>query len=522
MRRCVKLLFASWALLAAACTNEEPVLLPSDDPNNNEQDDPEKPKDDPEIPDDPTPPLVEPVTEFQLNTLIQTQYQHGVGSDIFYLALATSETTFDEELFTFRTADEGYVMNICLFTLPADDPTHPLLPTGRYPLNATAAAGTWSANPDQNMLVSYTQQGGALLEIPTEGELEVSLEGDQYLLTADFKVGEKSYKATWQGAIAFSGIPSDITEAKELELIGGQALYQGLDTEYKELGFVQLELWDSEPDSELGRVNGHFLKLKLYTEILTPSFMGVPAGTYTVGALPAPFAAAPGYDDGINIPTGCYISERTNGELHLAMIASGTIEVSADGCVKLDLLTDGEVSVKGELNTPMDLIDLTSGFGPSTGELSTLTGDVSFDFGPETDALMLDYGDFYGNGTRNVVIQILDEQTLTGVVVDLILPAAERYAPIPDGTFVADKGYHNTFTFAPGTQQMGQPAGSYYCNFELSDYYIGNIYAPMDDGTIVVQQNSDGTYTITVDVLDDAKTPHAIRGLFTGAIGNYE
>lgn len=497
---------ALMALTLVACGGDDPEPAPAPGP---------------ETP--PEPPVEEVVTtELTLNTVVQTQYQHGEEKDLFYLALATGEVVFDDAVFTYRTIEEGYVMNICLYTAPMADPTAPVLPAGEYELDLAKGVGSWSGDPDQNLLVGFTVAEGVSQDVPTEGCLVLSVEGGSYTLQAEFKVDDKPYKATYTGELHFAGLPSTITESLDIELIGGQAVYQGQDVDYPELGFVQLELWDAEPDSETGRVEGHFLKLKLFMELPEQGFRGVPAGRYPLSEEAAPFKAVPGYDDGINIPTGCYISERRGSELNLAVFHSGEILVAEDGCVSMELWTNEEVLVKARLATPMDLVDLTGGFAPSTGELSTLQQDVNFTFGTDTMALLLDYGDFYGNETRSVVIQLLDEASLQGLVLDLILPEAERYAPLPEGTFTLDKGYRKPFTFVAGGEMMGQPTGSYYCNFTLPDYYIGEIFAPLASGEAQVTLNSDGSYTIEVEMLDDAKEPHAVRGSFTGTIENYE
>lgn len=475
---------------------------------------------DSDTPEEPNPAPV-PI-EVALTQVVQTQYQHLAQNDLYYLSLASGEVTFDEELLLYRTSKEGMVMNICLYAPSATDPTHPVLPVGTYPLAGSMASGTWSSNPDQNVVVIRSASGDTELATPTAGEISlVQSEAGIYRMTASFTLNEEQYAVTYEGELPISGLPDSIKEAVEVELIGGQAVYQGADAVYTDLGFVQLELWDAEPDPENGQVMGHFMKLKLYTDLPATTFMGVPAGSYMVGATPAPYAAEPGYDDGVNIPTGCYITDRTEGNLRLSMITSGVIEVTTDGCVSFDLQTSDGVSVVGSLDEPMDLVDLTSGFG-SGGSLSTLTSDMSFDFPATASAMLLDYSDFYGNGTRNATILILDTESLYGLVLDLILPAAERYAPLPEGHFTLDKGYRNTFTFVPGTMQFGQPAGSYFCNFELPDYYLGNLYAPLCDGTVDISVNAQGDYTIVVDMYDDAKTPHSVKASYVGLIENYE
>lgn len=306
-----------------------------------------------------------------------------------------------------------------------------------------------------------------------------------------------------------------------IEFLGGQAVYHGADEFYPDCGYVSLELWDVEPNPETGQVLGRFVKCKLYINLPSATFTGIPAGIYTVReGQGAPYVAAAGFDDGVNLPTGSYICDRTDGGFNLSMFVSGTIEVNRDGMVRFSLLTSGGEEIKGGLPEPLELVDLTFGFSPSTGGLSTLTEDMTLDLNGATEALLLDYGDYFGNGTRSVMVQILDTESLYGLVLDLILPAAEHNAPLPTGTFTEDKGYHNEFTFVRGGEQLGQPVGSYYCNFEWPDLYLGNLFGPAASGSVVVAEQN-GRYTITVDWVDDAKVVHYISGSWSGEIVPY-
>ncbi len=439
------------------------------------------------------------------------------------MPLSTGKVLFDEAIFTNRTEEDGAVLNISLICEPADDPTKPLLKEGEYSLSMGDEIGSWSAKQEHNLVVIYTLEQGTELVVPQAGSVEVRSVSEGYDVQIKFSVDGEYYYAHYIGEIGFSGSAGNIDTALDIEFIDGECFYHGSDAEYPEWGYAQIQMWDVEPDPTSGRVDGNLVKLKLFVPLPTAPFSGVLAGVYRIANEPGEFVAQPGYDDGVNIPTGSYMSQRNGNELNLGMFVEGEIEVTSDGRVQMQLTTADGAVVKGRLDKSMTITDLTGGFSPQVGGLSTLTDDVVADI-DNAQTILLDYGDFYANGTRNVVLQILDSESLMGLVVDMIVPAAEHNAPLPEGNYTIDLGYHNEFSFAKGGEQMGQPTGSYYCSFtyENGEYYIGTTFAPISAGEISVEQNEDGIYTLTFDFVDDAKTPHKITGEWRGEIVPYE
>lgn len=461
---------------------------------------------------------------YTLSTVAQTQYLHTTAGDLFYLPLASGEVLFDEQIFTNRTVDDGAVFNITLVTDAVKDPTQPQLPEGRYTLSMSGEKGTWSAKEEHNLLVIYNKESGAECLVPQSGSVDVKIVDGVYEVDVILSIDDVHYAAHYRGELNFTGSAGNVEGVSLIEFIDGECFYHGADDLYPDYGFAQIQMWDVEPDPSSGRVDGNLVKLKLYIPLPEAGFMGVPAGRYTIGAEPGNFAAEAGFDDGVNIPTGSYISQRTGTSLKLGMFVSGTIDVTAQGLVEFDLTTADQARVVGSLAKPMTLNDLTGGFSPSTGGLSTLENDVIVDLDGAPTALMLEYGDFYSNGKRNVVLQILDAESMMGFVVDLCTPQAERGTPLPTGTYTLDLGYHYEFTYAKGFEQMGQPQGTYYCNFtsEGGEYYVGNTFAPVAGGTIVVECDQDGIYTLSFDLEDDATSPHKIEGEWCGAIELYQ
>ena len=98
----------------------------------------------------------------------------------------------------------------------------------------------------------------------------------------------------------------------------------------------------------------------------------------------------------------------------------------------VDAYTTEGISVKGNLNKPLEILDLGGG-EVDDSQYSTLTTDKVIDLSGAETAYFLDYEDYYENGTRNVVLQILDSQSMTGMFLDLALSKADnRYDPLPN------------------------------------------------------------------------------------------
>ncbi len=318
-----------------------------------------------------------------------------------------------------------------------------------------------------------------------------------------------------------------ITEDVDAEFIDGQAIYFGYDEIHTALDHIRLELWDAEPDPEIGTVPGNLVKCKLYVEPLNRVFTGVPTGIYhVVGSDYADHTAEAGYDDGVNVPTGTYISQRSGNTLHFSMITSGTIEITEQGLITLNLTTAEGISVKGELNTPLQLLDLSNREDQSDVPYSvpsTLTEDVVVDLSGVSEVYFCDYGDYHKNGTRNVIMQIIDEQELIAIAIDLTLPAAELCSPLPEGTCTVDNGDHPAWSFDPGMMMMGNYVGSFYCNLIYTgEYYlVDDIFGPATTGTVHIMPEGDDIYTLTIDWLDNAITPHRIQCTWRGKLIGY-
>lgn len=466
----------------------------------------------------------EPSVQVNLNTCFQTSCSEaGNGLGYYQIALASGEVTFDEESFSYRTVDDGYVMYFSLYGL-LSDPVNPELPAGVYVLSGNVAENIWHSQ-GANALITYTQAEGMGQKIPESGVLDVVKDNGEYVLTATFRNADGSiFQSVYRGSLIFPGKNVSLEEPVNTTFIGGQAIYRGPDDFFSEYGVVSLELWDVEPE-ELGLIRGNLLKCKLFIDVVDGEFTAVPAGSYMVDSWNVgPFYAESGFDNGTDIPTGTYIAQSFTETPLLGMINSGTIEVKEDRTVVVDLVTEEGVSVKGHLDIPFELLDLSGGQGEPENLYSTLTEDKVLDLSGASTAYFLDYGDYYKNGTRNVVLQILDGTNNKGMLLDLALPIAEEFAPLPDCVCTVDNGRHAEHTFAPGVIESDLAVGSWgYVELivqgnqsvvDLSN--AGNA----NSGTVEIKRNGD-LYTIKVDFLDDAETPHSISGEWSGTLTPY-
>lgn len=171
----------------------------------------------------------------------------------------------------------------------------------------------------------------------------------------------------------------------------------------------------------------------MFIPIQTEKFTSMPSGTWKLNASADENTAEPGYDSGEDLPTGSYVVQTSSdgSTMKLGMLNQGTITVTEDQHVVIDAYTTEGISVKGNLNKPLEILDLGGG-EVDDSQYSTLTTDKVIDLSGAETAYFLDYEDYYENGTRNVVLQILDSQSMTGMFLDLALSKADnRYDPLP-------------------------------------------------------------------------------------------
>ena len=474
-----------------------------------------------------------PVEEITLVRAYQTLYEQASGYDEFYIMLASGHIVYDEGNRLYRTEEDGYVMIVCL-RAPSTDPSGPALSAGEYETGAGKKQFVWDADPVYNKLIYYSSEKGLFDLTPDKGKVTVSVSGLTTTLDFVFELADETmYRAIYEGELRFPGTEEPEFRPVDSRFVGGQAIWFGADAAYPHLGVVRLELWDAESVGDQGYIPGNLLKLAMYVPLQEGGFTGLPVGTYTFSDTDGPFAVVPGVDDGQNIPTGSYVSQSLNNHRSLAMLSSGTVTVAEDGRVTVDALTDEGVSVRGDIDSVTDMIDAagsTSGGeepGPEGPPYSTLTEDVEFTLSAAVAANVYDYGDYFENNTRNVIVQIIDEQLPAAMVMELVLPAGEKDSALPSGTLsvsTAVDDNHSEWSFLPGSKFSDNYIGTYYSTLvynEQHQTYLWVDCGAVSSGTITItsETTEEATlYTFSVDLLDDAGTPHRIKGSWTGPV----
>ena len=138
----------------------------------------------------------------------------------------------------------------------------------------------------------------------------------------------------------------------------------------------------------------------MFIPIQTEKFTSMPSGTWKLNASADENTAEPGYDSGEDLPTGSYVVQTSSdgSTMKLGMLNQGTITVTEDQHVVIDAYTTEGISVKGNLNKPLEILDLGGG-EVDDSQYSTLTTDKVIDLSGAETAYFLDYEDYYENGT---------------------------------------------------------------------------------------------------------------------------
>lgn len=143
--------------------------------------------------------------------------------------------------------------------------------------------------------------------------------------------------------------------------------------------------------------------------------------------------------------------------------------------------------------------------------MSTLTSDYEADMeGAICDGEY--YGDYFGTGTANWTVYIYQPGSLTGDYIKLELltdPGFTPQAGFPTGTYTDSRDYSMN-TYISGYSSYAYTIGSWL----FVDGFSGG--APLTDGEIEIVENGDGTYTISIDCMDNLDPANRITASWTG------
>ena len=235
--------------------------------------------------------------------------------------------------------------------------------------------------------------------------------------------------------------------------------------------------------------NGSYYRLTLCVEKLDSNAeIAIPAGRYEIGKT----SYAVGY--ATNAMYYKY-GENASEAIESNVITSGYLTVNEDGSIEASLdMTNGAthtITFTGD-------VDILENTMPSEAPYSTLTSDRVCDLSNHSFSCY-DNGKSDGTGYQSWMISIYPENSVGDNLMLEILCGTDKNTDI-SGKYTISNSL-DEYTAFPGYVDGFTLMSSWY-------YYRENAlniseYAPIVDGWVEIQENEEGTYTITFDVYDD-------------------
>lgn len=230
--------------------------------------------------------------------------------------------------------------------------------------------------------------------------------------------------------------------------------------------------------------------------------------------------------DQIALPEGVYVL----GDGSDGTFASGNskwfmMDDTGDGYAENAFFEEGSLTVTKKDGVYFYEADLTDMNGKT--HRVTYSGSVQLaDYSPVKSTLTSDYeadmegaicdgeyyGDYFGTGTANWTIYIYQPGSLTGDYLKIELLADPAFTPqagFPTGTYTDSRDYSMN-TYISGYSSYAYTIGSWL----FVDGFSGG--APLTDGEIEIVENGDGTYTISIDCMDNLDPANRITASWTG------
>lgn len=230
--------------------------------------------------------------------------------------------------------------------------------------------------------------------------------------------------------------------------------------------------------------------------------------------------------DQIALPEGVYVL----GDGSDGTFASGNskwfmMDDTGDGYAENAFFEEGTLTVTKEDRVYFYEADLTDKNGKKHRVTYSGTLDLT-DYSPVKSTLTSDYeadmegaicdgeyyGDYFGTGTANWTIYIYQSGLLTGDYLKIELLADPAFTPqagFPTGTYTDSRDY-SVNTYISGYSSYANTIGSWL----FVDGFSGG--APLTDGEINIVGNTDGTYTISIDCMDNLDPANRITASWTG------
>jgi hypothetical protein len=175
----------------------------------------------------------------------------------------------------------------------------------------------------------------------------------------------------------------------------------------------------------------------------------------------------------------------------------GSVTVTAEG---IEAKLYDEAGNEYHYFCPQTMVDNSDNFGPAwaPSEQSTLTGDLEVEF-LDGSIYAECYGDYYVIGKNTWMYYVDNYATGDSFCFELLTDVGAEY---PVGTFDISNNLNNTQMALPGyVNGDGNTMWSWYYLYDGSNDVVGA--APIVGGEVVIVNNGDDTFTVTINVEDD-------------------
>lgn len=239
--------------------------------------------------------------------------------------------------------------------------------------------------------------------------------------------------------------------------------------------------------------NNTYLFLDLYAgkpaENLNISF-DVPQGEYKLDVRNSALAGTIGAKH-----SSLYITNEREGQ-EISFV-DGSVYVTTEG---IEAMLYDEAGNAYHYVSKSTSVDNSNNFGPrwAPAEQSTLTEDITISF--DNGVIYAEsYDDYYVVGKRSWMYYVDDYATLQSLSFELLTELNDEY---PVGRFPLSCNLNNTQMALPGYVNGDSEAmWSWYNCYDAENNIIGS--APIVDGEITIEHNSDDSFTVTLNLVDD-------------------
>ncbi|MDO4163621.1 MAG: hypothetical protein Q4D56_04435 [Bacteroides sp.] len=476
-----------------------------------------------------------------LTQVIEAYYSTDNSANAGNYLLTFSTDDLDSNGYPARVGD--VMLTIDLYNASDEDPVNATLPSGEYQPQSDYSAFSW--NPSYSVYYKRIGAGdsGVSASLISSGVVTVEREGDIYSVLIDVvTLTGEVVKASYTGTIVFvqTGTSSyeRFTTPQNVDFEIGQGRYYG-NWYYPHADDLSLQFFQGTFDENGSLTDGYYLTLSsTYMNKLADYNMENPPleeGTYTIGTTSTstlqkiPFTIDPGSMQeiwGTSMAIGSYMTyiDASTGRQYIGLITGGSFTVTRSGNeynIDFDFVSTEGISLKGTFNGEISMANYndndTSTMNPKR-PWSTLTQNVQLNFPEDTQALIYYMGDYLYPGLASWWLLVSSATQDKG---DMI--TAEFFAPLENGmelqsgTYTVSRKFE-AFQMLPGFQPYGGGAVAYTWYGDLSSVDsegYATVMAPIEEGTMTLQKEENGTYRFVFDFKDDAG--YTVTGEWSGA-----